>query len=83
VDEQGKARLYEARLLLVGEPGAGKTTLLNKILNPDYPVPNEEEEPTLGIEINSEWDFAYSHDKSITFKTNIWDFGGQPIQYML
>ncbi len=66
----------------MGEPGAGKTTLLKKILNPDYPVPNEEE-PTLGIEINSQWDFAYSHDKNITFKTNIWDFGGQPIQYML
>lgn len=28
-------------------------------------------------------EFAYSHDKRITFKTNMWDFGGQPIQYML
>ncbi len=83
MDEQGKARLYEARLLLVGEPGAGKTTLLKKILNPDYQVPNKEEESTLGIEINSEWNFVYSHDKTITFNTNIWDFGGQPIQYML
>lgn len=62
VDEQGKAKLYEARLLLVGEPGAGKTTLLKKILNPSYQVPNKEEDPTLGIEINSEWDFAYSHE---------------------
>ncbi|MGD2087946.1 MAG: COR domain-containing protein [Candidatus Aminicenantes bacterium] len=83
LEDQGKARLYEARLLLVGEPVAGKTTLLKKITIPDYPVPNKEEESTLGIEINSDWDFAYSHDKKITFKTNIWDFGGQPIQYML
>ncbi len=81
--EQGKARLYEARLLLVGEPGAGKTTLWKKILNPDYPVPNTEEEPTLGIKINSQWEFPYHRDKGIAFKTHIWDFGGQPIQYML
>jgi internalin A len=81
--EQGKARLYEARLLLVGEPGAGKTTLLKKILDPLYPVPNTEEEPTLGIVINSQWEFPYDRHKGITFQTRIWDFGGQPIQYML
>ncbi|MCX6580115.1 MAG: ADP-ribosylation factor-like protein [Candidatus Aminicenantes bacterium] len=83
MEEHGPDRLYEARLLLVGEPYAGKTTLLKKILDPNYKVPCDEEEPTLGIEINSQWKFDYKYDKSIIFKVNIWDFGGQPIQYML
>lgn len=84
IEEHGPGRLYESRLLLVGEPDAGKTTLLKKINDPTYPVPNYGEPNTLGIDINPQWQFEYTKDnKAITFKVNIWDFGGQHIQYML
>ena len=67
--------------MLVGEPGAGKTTLMNKMYNRNYPVPNSKQTSTLGIDVRQNWTFKMDND--IDFKTNIWDFGGQQIQYML
>jgi len=74
--------LYEAKLLFVGEPGAGKTSLRKKLLQPDYSVPNHEEESTLGIEIEKGWSFPCTTNQDISFSANLWDFGGQQIQYM-
>ncbi len=81
VREQGTARLYEAKLLIVGEPGAGKTTLMKKLLDPKYQVPHEEDS-TVGIQVYQGWVFPYTKDEKITFSANLWDFGGQEIQYM-
>ena len=36
---------------------------------------------TLGIDIRQNWTFKTKHN--IEFKSNVWDFGGQHIQYML
>ena len=73
--------LHEAKLIIVGEPGAGKTTLMKKLLDPAYPVPNEAEKSTQGINVHAGWRFPYPRDPSAAFTANIWDFGGQEIQY--
>ncbi|NEU82354.1 COR domain-containing protein, partial [Nostoc sp. UIC 10630] len=74
--------LYEAKILIVGEPGAGKTSLMKKLINPTYQVPNDEKS-TLGIIVDFGYNFKYFKDQSISFRANIWDFGGQEIQYAL
>lgn len=83
IEEQGTTPLYSAKMLIVGEPGAGKTTLLRKLLYPAYPVPNQCEESTLGVEVHSGWEFPLPNNPEITFSANLWDFGGQQIQYLL
>ncbi len=74
--EAGTAKLYEAKLLIVGEAGAGKTTLAQKIQNPDYALgtlPSTE-----GIDI-LRWQFEQPDGSP--FRVNIWDFGGQEIYH--
>ena len=83
IEEQGTTPLYSAKMLIVGEPGAGKTTLLRKLLDPAYPVPNQCEESTLGVEVHSGWEFPLAKQPDITFSANLWDFGGQQIQYLI
>ena len=75
--EEGENYIYEAKLLIVGEPGAGKTTLANKILDPQYQL-QENLPSTEGIDV-IKWSFPL--DKRREFKVNIWDFGGQEIYY--
>ena len=79
--EQGIGYLYEAKVLIVGEPGSGKTSLRKKLVDSGYKVPNKEIS-TLGVEVQKEWDFPFP-DKDIVFNASIWDFGGQDIQYMI
>jgi internalin A len=79
IREQGSSFLSEARVLILGEPGTGKTTLFKKIEDPNYIVPNEED-PTLGININSDWNIPASEEYSKTIRCSIWDFGGHEIQ---
>ncbi len=68
--------LYEAKLLIVGEPGAGKTTLNKKIINANYQL--KEEDSTQGIEV-TRWQFPLENGRQ--FQVNIWDFGGQEIYH--
>ncbi|MCP4611419.1 MAG: GTPase [Planctomycetes bacterium] len=77
IEAQGEEYIYEAKLILVGEPGAGKTSLAEKLLNPEYKL-NPEEPMTKGIQVKK-WDFPYKKD--IKFQCNIWDFGGQEIMH--
>ncbi len=67
--------LYEAKLLIVGEPGAGKTTLAVKIMNENAEMPPEAA-TTRGIDTDI-WNFNLPDDEQ--FRVNIWDFGGQEI----
>lgn len=53
--EKGKSHLYEAKLLIVGEPGAGKTSLMRKLLDPAAPLPGKDES-TEGIDVQA-WMF--------------------------
>jgi internalin A len=86
LEEQGSDYIYEARVLIVGEPGAGKTTLFRKLKDNSYLPKNltqAEKESTIGVEINKEWEFDFVKDKSKRFTGHLWDFGGQKIQYAL
>jgi internalin A len=70
-------RIYEAKMLILGEGGAGKTSLLRRLYQRDLPLPAETE-TTRGIAI-------YRHEFSLRngrrFRLNVWDFGGQQIYH--
>jgi hypothetical protein len=76
-DEQGTDTLYEAKLLIVGEPSAGKTSLCRRMLHPGEPLPAEGES-TKGIDIHR-YDFPLENGRD--FRVNVWDFGGQEIYH--
>jgi internalin A len=79
MEYEGQDHIYEAKLLILGEPGAGKTSFARKIQNVTADLP-EEEETTRGIDVHK-WEFQQKfnngEEKQIT--ANIWDFGGQAI----
>ncbi len=66
--------------MIVGEPKAGKTSLMKKMVNPKYKIPNLDDLDTLGINVHEGWKFKCLKEE-IDFTANIWDFGGQEIQY--
>ncbi|MFM2061432.1 MAG: hypothetical protein RLZZ507_1102 [Cyanobacteriota bacterium] len=74
--EQETDKIYEAKLLIIGEGGAGKTTLSSKIQNENYQL--QDEDSTEGIDV-IQWKFKIDNEKE--FKVNIWDFGGQEIYH--
>ncbi len=77
LEKEGEDKIYEAKLLIIGEPGAGKTSLAKKILNPHYKL-FEFQETTRGIDVFI-WNFISSEGRD--FRVNIWDFGGQEIYH--
>ncbi|MCP4611866.1 MAG: GTP-binding protein [Planctomycetes bacterium] len=71
------SRLYEAKLLIVGEGGVGKTCLMKRLMEPDKTI-DESELTTEGIEINR---WIIKTKKTKDFRVNFWDFGGQEIYH--
>lgn len=87
LEEQKSDYLFEAKLLIVGEPGAGKTTLARKLEDHESPMPDDDD-TTRGIDVYQNYfpvrpedfpklDRGKLADKK--FRMNIWDFGGQEI----
>jgi GTPase SAR1 family protein len=75
-EKQGVVKINEAKLLILGEGGVGKTTLGQKIERGfACPLPTES---THGIDIHT---YTFTCADGGTFKTNIWDFGGQEIYH--
>lgn len=72
-------RLYEAKLLLIGEGRVGKTSLAKSLSFSDYML--EDEQSTEGIAVQP-W-IIPKHELGINkdFRLNIWDFGGQEIYH--
>ena len=77
---EGSEELYEAKLIIVGEGGTGKTTLYKKLIYPKYILKPLKE--THGINIHEGLPFKHRYIGDKTFHTNLWDFGGQELQYM-
>jgi internalin A len=82
-EKYGQDIVYEAKLLIIGEPDAGKTTLINKLFNPAHPVPDISQNSTLGVNVRTGLKYTHPKNNNINILTNTWDFGGQEIQYML
>ena len=81
--EEGKDYIYEAKVLIVGEPMAGKTTLFKKLQNPDYlpqKATEKEKEQTIGVNVEI---LKFQYNKEKEFKAHLWDFGGHENQYAL
>ena len=74
IEEQGIETINEAKLIIVGEGKSGKTTLFKKLIDPSYKLEILDE--THGINIYE--GLKMQGD----FKANLWDFGGQELQYM-
>ena len=87
LEEQGRDYIYEAKILIIGQPRAGKTTLFRKILDPAYmpqEATDEERRSTLGINIKTfPFNIKIKKTKKKRFTSYLWDFGGQDIQYIL
>ena len=79
---QGERQVYEVKMLIVGEGHTGKTTLWNILQDPNHPVPDKTQASTVGIEIKEGWAFDHPDFPGTPFLANLWDFGGQEIQYM-
>ncbi len=79
LEKQGKDYLYEAKLLIVGQPRAGKTSLRYKLLNSNSMLP-EEDRTTRGIDVEPiSFNIKDKEGRARLFCYNIWDFGGQQI----
>ena len=76
IEEEGGDKIYEAKLMIVGQAGAGKTTLAKKIEDPNYDL-DPDESTTEGIDI-IKWKFKFDNNQK-EFTVNIWDFAGQEI----
>ncbi|MDP2806638.1 MAG: GTP-binding protein, partial [bacterium] len=75
----GFSKLYEAKLIIVGQGKVGKTSIKNKLLDPNYVL--KDEGSTKGIEISKLTIKPNPIDQNTDFILNIWDFGGQEIYY--
>jgi hypothetical protein len=82
LSRQGVKEVFEVKMLIVGEGGTGKTTLWNLLQNPGHLVPDPLQESTVGIQIREGWSFPHRNRPAEEFLVNLWDFGGQDIQYM-
>jgi GTPase SAR1 family protein len=81
IEEQGGTEeLYEGKLIIVGEGGTGKTTLFEKLKSPTLPIGNTSE--THGINIHEGLEIHHADLGTQVFHANLWDFGGQELQYM-
>ncbi|MCP5246911.1 MAG: hypothetical protein H6937_13540, partial [Burkholderiales bacterium] len=79
-----KERLWEARVLVLGEPRAGKTTLRRKLRSPNAEMPAKNES-TKGIQIEVETYKCKFEKDGVEHKMqyHLWDFGGQEMYRLL
>ena len=79
-----KQYLYEARVLILGEPRAGKTTLRRKLKSISAPMPlPTESTKAFDIEIDPYNCGIEIDGKKQKMKYHLWDFGGQDYYRLL
>ncbi len=78
LEESKTSRLYEAKMIVVGEGDVGKTCVARKLVDPDFDIEQNRDKiaTTPGIAIE---DWRVETDVTKSFRVNIWDFGGQEI----
>jgi len=79
--KKGKQRLFEAKLLIVGEGGVGKSSLKYKLRDNNFLAKEGKVDSTEGIDVSKQ---SYQEDwkgKEQTFTLNVWDFGGQEVYH--
>ncbi|MGB1241036.1 MAG: COR domain-containing protein [Chitinophagales bacterium] len=79
--QTGAQRLFEAKLLILGEGGVGKTSLQYKLINNAFIAGRGTPQSTEGIVIVPHSYEDVWQGKNETFKLNIWDFGGQEVYH--
>lgn len=72
--DQDTEKLYEAKLVLVGDGGAGKTTLRKQLITPGAKL--EPSPSTKGVDIDID-KYEFQGAAGRPFRVNIWDFAGQ------
>ncbi len=77
IETEEVSRVYEAKLLIVGEGGVGKTSLMKRLISPDGAI-HVNELTTHGIETNR---WFIETPQTMNFRVNFWDFGGQEIYH--
>lgn len=75
LESKQRIRLFEAKMLVVGEGSVGKTFLMNKMI---YGKCEKETLTTEGIDIRK-WEIKSEANED--FRVNFWDFGGQEIYH--
>ncbi len=66
---QGEDLIYEAKLMIVGEPGVGKTCLSRMLFDRGYDIRDPGLKSTTGIKVRSGWEFTVN-DK-INFSAHV------------
>lgn len=75
IDKGSTVRLFEAKVLIVGQGGVGKTCLMKKITNKSF---ENNSKSTEGIDIQKYYVQTPSNEDC---RVNFWDFGGQEIYH--
>ncbi len=78
----GTEEIPEAKMIIVGEGGTGKTTLFEKMKNPAFDPLTHPTDETHGINIHEGLEIKHKSLGEQVFRANLWDFGGQELQYM-
>ncbi|OJJ19690.1 hypothetical protein BKI52_19350 [marine bacterium AO1-C] len=76
---QGQVKVYQTKLILIGNGRVGKTTLIKRWLENTF---NPNEPSTHAIQLHSQFLEALATEKEYDqIQLNIWDFGGQDIYH--
>jgi internalin A len=81
---EGKRRLNEAKLIVVGNEAVGKTSLVNFLIKDQPCRPGEAKTPGVNIleRISVEkWTLDADPAESQSLRLNVWDFGGQEVMH--
>ena len=81
-EKYGTDIFYEGKILIAGEAGAGKSTLFKKLQIPEIEqLPDTKS--TLGVMVKEGLRLPHPEKLGVEMIANMWDFGGQEIQYNL
>ena len=78
----GTEEILEAKMLIVGEGKTGKTTLFEKMKDRAFDPLVHPTDETHGINILEGLEIRHKSLGEQVFRANLWDFGGQELQYM-